>query len=85
MPESMSPSDPRHRYRNNVAFRNLVDFLRRFLREAQSTPSELREALLLAAYLEEMENPTPAYFRMREFADDLISEMPPPRRKRPPL
>jgi hypothetical protein len=67
-------SDPRHRYRNDPTFHHLVEMLRGLLRGAQTTPSELREALLLAAYIEEMENPTPAHVRLIELSGRLLED-----------
>ena len=52
------------RYRTDPVFHRLVDILRGILHENQATPSELREALMLAAYIEEMENPGPALHRI---------------------
>lgn len=54
----------KERYRNDPVFHRLVDVIRSMLRDNQATPSELREALMLAAYLEEMENPGPAIHRI---------------------
>jgi len=42
----MAPED---RYRHDPVFRRLVDILELQIREAQYTPSELREAAILAA------------------------------------
>src|SRR5262245_23737608 len=47
------PSDPRTRYRNDPAFSNLVNTFRAVIYRCESTPSELREALLLAVCMEE--------------------------------
>ena len=41
------------RYRSDPVFHRLVDMLRAILHGNQATPSELREALMLAAYCEE--------------------------------
>lgn len=44
---------PNERYRNDPVFRNLVDFMQHYLEEHQGllTPTELREAVILAATL----------------------------------
>ncbi len=68
----------KERYRNDPVFRRLVDVLRSVLRDNQATPSELREALMLAVYCEEMERPSPVFFRLdqlgRDLAADVLSE-----------
>lgn len=50
---------PSARYRREPVFRALVEQMRVFIRMAQYTPSELREAVILAAQIEEMERVTP--------------------------
>lgn len=40
---------PEERYQNDPAFHMLVDWLERAIHQAQYTPSELRDAALLAA------------------------------------
>lgn len=50
---------PSARYRREPVFHALVEQMRVFIRMAQYTPSELREAAILAATMEEMERPTP--------------------------
>lgn len=40
--------DPQYRYMNDATFRTLVDSLTKLIREAKITPTELREACLLA-------------------------------------
>lgn len=56
--------DAKERYRSDPLFARVVDSLRLLLREHQMTPSELREALMLAAYCEEVENPSPVFYRV---------------------
>ncbi len=54
----------RERYRTDPVFNRLVDMFRGIIRGSHTTPSEMREALMLAAYTEEMENPSPALYRI---------------------
>lgn len=63
------------RYRNDSAFRMLVDVCRNMIYTHQFTPSEIREAVLLAAYISEMENPMPVLIRGASLADELHREM----------
>jgi hypothetical protein len=48
------------RYHNDPVFHTLVDHLYNLIANAQCTPSELREALILAATKYEMEYTSPA-------------------------
>jgi hypothetical protein len=63
------------RYRNDATFRMLVDVIRYHIRQHHTTPGELREALLFAAYIEEMENPTPTRWRLEGFAAELLDDV----------
>lgn len=58
----------RERYEQDPVFHRLVDFVRQGIRENQYTPGEVREAAVLAAYLEEVENPRPRWWHMVEQA-----------------
>lgn len=58
----------RERYESDPTFHSLVDFIRQGIRENRYTPSEVREAAVLAAYLEEMQNPHPRWWHMVEQA-----------------
>ena len=49
----MSPKD---RYMNDPQFNNLVNMLESFIQQAQFTPSELREACVLASINHEMKH-----------------------------
>lgn len=51
------PGDPRARYRRDSVFRNLVDNFRALIHRADCTPSEMREALTLAAIMESERHP----------------------------
>ena len=53
----LNPGDPRYRYNTDPLFRTMVDAFRVQIRKANMTPSELREAVLLAAILESEQNP----------------------------
>ena len=53
----------RRRYQNDVAFSRVVDMLRACLSQYHLTPSELREAAMLAACMHEMDNPRSVYLR----------------------
>lgn len=45
------------RYRNDPAFHQVVEGLRRTITELQLTPGEIRDAAMFAAYLVELERP----------------------------
>lgn len=47
------------RYENDNQFRMLVDWMEKFIHDTQFTPSELREAAMLAAIHYEMRRPWP--------------------------
>ena len=47
-------TDMRYRYMTDVHFKNLVDFIESFLHRADFTPSEIREASMLASINYEM-------------------------------
>ena|ERR1700675_271563 len=51
------------RYKSDSTFRTAVDILRSFLQEYRLTPSELREAVVLAATMHEMTNIRPLFIR----------------------
>lgn len=57
----MDYSDPRSRYRTDPHFSALVDQIRMWIRRLDYTPSEVREAGMLAAVLEEMERPMESF------------------------
>lgn len=52
--------EPRERYLRDPMFKALVDAARVYIREARFTPTELREAVILAATIEEERRPVPA-------------------------
>ena len=54
----MTPTD---RYKQDAHFRMLVDLLESFIHKAQFTPTELREASLLAAIHYEYKKVRPLY------------------------
>jgi hypothetical protein len=49
--------DVRARYLNDPVFHHVVEFLRALLGQAQLTPSEVREAAMLACIIEEERKP----------------------------
>lgn len=49
------------RYARDAEFHALVDILRSFIAQGRYTPTELREALVLAATHYEMYNPRPLF------------------------
>jgi hypothetical protein len=49
------------RYRNDVAFRTLVDSMRAAIDHAEFTPSEIREAAMLAQIIYEETNLRPRF------------------------
>lgn len=48
--------DPRDRYRTDAEFSALVNMIRGWIHRLHWTPSEIREAAMLACVLEEMEH-----------------------------
>jgi hypothetical protein len=60
----------RERYQQDATFAAVVDFIRWGIRENKYTPSEVREAAVLAAYLEECANPLPRWYHLIERALD---------------
>lgn len=50
--------DTRRRYRNDPVFHSMVNALRGAIRELMLTPSEVREAAMLACVIEEERRPT---------------------------
>lgn len=62
----MAMMTTRDRYLTDPVFHRLVDFVRQGIRENQYTPGEVREAAILAAYLEECENPHPRWWHIVE-------------------
>jgi hypothetical protein len=50
------------RYHNDPNFQTLVDFMVNHLRTNEYTPTEMREAVVLACTIREMERPPRAYF-----------------------
>ena len=48
---------PAGRYQTDVEFKALVDLLESFIHKAKYTPSELREAVILAAIMYEQTRP----------------------------
>ena len=57
MNEPYPPGDPRARYRRDSVFRNLVDNFRALIHRMEVTPSEMREAITLAAIMESEREP----------------------------
>ena len=49
----MYRSDVHKRYQTDPAFRNLVDLFHNYIREANFTPTEIREAAMLAQIMYE--------------------------------
>ncbi|MFQ5922987.1 MAG: hypothetical protein ACE5M4_09095 [Anaerolineales bacterium] len=54
---------PEERYRRDPVFFALVNTLRSQLQQYQFTPTELREAVMLAATMHEMERVRPIYIQ----------------------
>lgn len=52
---------PQERYLNDPVFNRVVNMLRGLIRDAQLTPSEIREAAMLACIHHEMEATRPMY------------------------
>lgn len=60
--DNFLPGDPRSRYRNDPQFSALVNQIRQWIHNLHYTPSEVREAAMLAAVLEEMERPMAPFY-----------------------
>ena len=54
-------NDMRYRYQNDAMFKNLVDYMESFIQKGEFTPSELREASMLASIHYEMMAPRRMY------------------------
>lgn len=57
----MSRTPATERYRNDATFRALVDMMRAAIERAEFTPSEIREAAMLAQILYEETNLRPRF------------------------
>lgn len=55
--QAMNRLEPRDRYGRDPQFSHLVNMLRSLIHRAEFTPTELREALILALTIEEQEKP----------------------------
>jgi hypothetical protein len=66
---------PDERYHRDVQFKQLVDIMINAIRQAQFTPTELREAAILAAIkYEQRIGPKEMMNRMRGLPDNFIEE-----------
>jgi len=54
-------TDMRYRYQNDAKFKSLVDSMEAFIQHADFTPSEVREASMLASIHYEMSMPRKMY------------------------
>lgn len=73
---------PRDRYATDPNFAALVDVMHGFIARSEFTPSELREAAILAAVKYEMGRGAPARIVLAEAVLDELSADPGPARKR---
>ena len=64
---------PREKYQNDPMYRALVDTFEAHLHRAQFTPSEIREAAMLACINYEMRQPR-RYYAMPDDYTDIISD-----------
>ena len=60
-------ADADEKYKSDNTFRTLVDMLRAYLRQYQFTPSELRQASMLASTMHVCENVQPLYIIKDEY------------------
>lgn len=65
---------PEERYASDVAFRQLVDIIEHFIHRAEYTPSEIRDASMLACIRYEMSHVRRMYVRTDEDAVRMIAE-----------
>ena len=54
-------NDMRNRYQSDAMFKNLVDYMESFIQKGDFTPSEVREASMLASIHYEMMTPRRMY------------------------
>ncbi len=66
--QSIWDKTPEYRYRADVNFKQLVDLMESFIHQASYTPSELREASLLAAIHYESRTLRMLHREVRKFA-----------------
>jgi DNA-binding CsgD family transcriptional regulator len=57
---------PRERYQTDPQFHALVEYILHFLYEARFSPTELREAAMLAAIIYDQQNPAPPMLMKQE-------------------
>jgi len=62
-------NDVKARYLNDPTFHCVVDHMRTIIRSATLTPSEVREAAMMACVIEEMYNPRPPFSTSDEDLD----------------
>jgi len=60
------------RYEEDPAFRNLVDTMYVCIQQGQFTPTEIREAAMLAQIRYEDRHPRPTIFTAREFMEGKV-------------
>lgn len=63
---SLYTDEPRARYHRDPEFHALVDYMRAMIHRAQFSPSELREAAILAAIMYEETNPRAIQLRSED-------------------
>ncbi len=56
-------------YLMNAEYKMLVDYMEKAIREHQYSPSEMREAAMLACVHYEMRNPRPVFMNMEDLAN----------------
>lgn len=56
-------------YMMNPEYKMLVDYMEKAIREHQYSPSEMREAAVLACVHYEMRNPRPHFMRIEDLAN----------------
>ncbi|HKM79808.1 MAG TPA: hypothetical protein VJY15_02440 [Candidatus Acidoferrum sp.] len=62
----------RERYKRDPAFRNLADAMHGFIERGQFTPTEIREAAMLAQILYEDRHPRPITFTRQDVTDGKV-------------
>lgn len=76
-----SPNSPRNRYHRDPMFRQLVDTLYLQIEHANYTPTELREAAILAAIMHAERQPPAPFIVPRQYDSSWMDEPPTPTRK----
>jgi hypothetical protein len=62
---------PQERYQRDVEFRVLVDMIESMVSHCKYTPTELREAVILASIHHDIRNPSPIFLTISEYRNHI--------------